>query len=233
MGNELIPQLIEKNGSSIEITKKGALFHGDVPPSTVIQLMQKIVTAETACAFALGDLTEYLMKVKGKELLEIANATGISASDLKRRTKTCERLEYRLRRDNLHFDYHAEAAKSKSDDLAKFLVMATKEEMTRKRLKKSVELDREATDEDMKIVIEEHDEGTETFGTSINRIVILNGKLEREGNLSELEAEELFNLHIDFFPVVKIWAGFVKRFTGNLPSELEDKFATDLLELDV
>lgn len=233
----VLPAKVEKWGQSIEITKKGAVFGGEdptkIPPSTIIELIKKCAQAETALAFAQGDLTNFLIGVKGKDLREIADATGIAASDLKRRSATCQRIAYDDRAEQLHFDFHAEAAKSKVDEPGEWLRIATEENLDRKRLKKSVELGRLATDEDLEPVEEENDGGTANFGTSINRIVVLNGKLTRAGNFDNMSPEELFELHADFLPALKVWAGIVKRFKGRLNGELAEEFAAQLKQLEI
>jgi hypothetical protein len=230
-----LPSKVEEWGQGVEITKKGVIFTGEnpekLPPSTIIDLIKKCAQTETALAFAQGDLTNFLIGAKGKDLREIADETGIAAGDLKRRAATCQRITYDNRVEQLHFDFHAEAAKSKADDPEQWLKLATDEKLDRKRLKKSIELDRLATDEDLKPVEEENDGGTENFGTNINRIVVLNGKLDRAGNYDEMTVEQLFELHADFMPAVKVWAEIVKRFKDKLPPELAAEFREHLAEL--
>ena len=233
----LLPDKVNQCGQGIEITAKGAIFTGDavekLPPSTIIDLIKRCAQAETALAFAQGDLTNFLIGTKGKDLREIADATGISASDLKRRANTCQRIAFDDRDEQLHFDFHAEAAKSKADDPEQWLKLATEEKLDRKGLKKSIELGRLATAEDLKPVEEENDGGTENFGTAINRIVVLDGKLKRAGNYDEMSVEQLFELHADFMPAVKVWAEVVKKFKDKLPPELAAEFREQIAELTI
>lgn len=232
----LIPQVVSKWGESVEITPKGAVFSEGaekLPPSTIIELLGKLAKAETACSFAQGDLVNFLVGVKGKDLREIADATGVAAADLKRRGITCQRIGYGQRDEQLHFDFHAEAAKAKSDDPEQWLKLTTEEKLDRKGLKKSIELGRVATEDDLKPVTDgEHDKGTENFGTYINRIVTLDGKLEREGCYADMTPEQIFELHKDFLPVVTLWAGFVKAMSDDLPEDLADELTADLATLN-
>ncbi len=98
-------------------------------------------------------------------------------------------------------------------------------------LEKWIEKKRKERKGRRKEAIEANDTGTKNFGTLINRLVVLNGKFERGGNFDDLDPEALFDLHRDFLPVVKIWAGFVKRFDGQLPPDLEAQFKVDLQSL--
>lgn len=230
----IIPERVEKWGSAIEVTPQGAVFTGDpekIPPSTVIELLKKLAKAQTACDFTIGDLTNYLIGVKGKDLAEIAQQSGISAGDLKRRAVTCQRIAHADRVPQLHFDFHAEAAKANCDDAAQWLKLTTDEKLDRSTLKKSISLGRLATEEDMRPVLEENDEGTKNFGTSINRIVVLNGKLEREGAFDAMEVEALFDLHQDFMPAIEAWSKIVARFKDRMPPELRVEFAKDVSRL--
>lgn len=227
----VIPEQVTKWGEQIQITKRGAVFSANaekIPPSTAIDLLKKLAAAETACEFAIGDITNFLIGMKGKELLEIADATGISAGDLKKRANTCQRIEYGKRVEQLHFDFHAEAAKAKTDDAEQWLRLTTAESLDRKGLKKSIELGRLATEDDMKPVIEENDGGTENYGVAVNRIVVLNGKMERADYYAKQSVEKLYGIHRVLFPVVKIWVGIVRRFKDKLPDDLQKEFAADM-----
>ena len=231
----IIPDAVNKWGNTITVTEKGAIFSEDsekMPSSTIIDLIKKLATAETACGLAEGDLVNFLIGVKGKDLAEIAAATGISASDLKKRSNTCARIAYDDRDPQLHLDFHIEAAKSKADDPSSWLTTAKEERLTRARLKKSVELDRLASDDDMKPVIEDNDGGTENFGVYFNRIVGLNGKLNRDGSLDKMSVEDAFELHADFMPVLKVWAGIVARFKGKLDPISQAEFEGDLKAIE-
>ena len=231
----IVPGKLEEWGQAIEVTKKGIVFTGEdlgkIPPSTIIDLIKRLATIETACSFGVGDLANFLVGMKGKDLLEIASATGISAADLRRTSSTCTRIPYAQRDEQLHFDFPAEAAKSKADDPAKWLALTTSEHLDRKRLKRSVELGRLATDGDLNPEIEENDGGTKSFGGAVNRIVVFNGELERAGYYNEKTPEDLFELSADLLPVVKVWAGLVKRFKGKLPEDLEQEFAQQMAEV--
>ena len=231
------PSRVEKWGSAIEITNKGAVFTGEdyekISPSTIIDLIKKCAQAETSLAFAQGDLVNFLIGKKGKDLREIADATGISAGDLRRRSNTCSRIAFDNRQEQLHFDFHAEAAKSKADEPEQWLAIATAEHLDRRTLKKSVELGRLATKEDLEPVEEENDGGTMNFGTAINRIVVLDGKLRRAGNYEEMTVDQLFELHADFLPAVKVWAEVVKKFKGRLPADLMAEFNQQIKDLAI
>lgn len=231
----MVPSKLEEWGQGIEVTKKGVVFTGEdpskIPPSTIIDLIKRLSGVETACAFAVGDLTNFLIGMKGKDLLEIAAATGISANDLRRTSTTCARIPYGQRDEQLHFDFHAEAAKSKVDEPSRWLALATKEHLDRKTLKKSVELGRLATKEDLERVEEDNDGGTKSFLGAVNRIVVFNGELERAGFYDSKDPEALFELSADLLPAVKVWAGIVKRFKGKLPADLEREFNEAMKEV--
>ena len=231
-----LPESVNKSGESITITERGAVFSKGaekLPPNIIIDTIKKAAKVETACGFAVGDLANFLVGMKGSDLREIAEATGISASDLKKRSNACARIAYEDRDPQLHLDFHVEASQAPADDRIKFLEMAHHEKMTRQRFKKSIELGREATDDDLKPVIEDNDEGTETFGGAVNRIVVFNGKLDRAGFYDKQTPEELFELHADLMPALEVWAGIVKRFKDKLPAELQVEFKEHLKSLAV
>jgi hypothetical protein len=225
---EIIPTGIHAWGQEIEVTKKGVVFTGDAPaniaPAEIIEMIKKLAAVETACAFGVGDLTNFLIGMKGQDLFGIARATGISASDLRRTSITCSRIPYELRDEQLHFDFHAEAAKSRADSPHEWLQLASKEGLDRRSLKRSVELGRLATDEDFERIEEENDGGTRTFGGAVNRISVFNGELERAGYYDQRDPEALYELAHDLEPAVRVWAGIVKRFKGQIPDDLKAEF---------
>lgn len=78
-------------------------------------------------------------------------------------------------------------------------------------LEEWIEAQRKRSKGRQKAVTEAHNRGTPTFGTAINRIVVLAGKLEREGVFDSMDPGALIDLLQDFQPAIEAWAKIAER----------------------
>ncbi len=80
-------------------------------------------------------------------------------------------------------------------------------------------------------VIEKNDKGTENFHPFINKIVMLHGKFERDGVFARKSPDQLFGIHRDFMPVIRIWSRLLDSLKSGLSPELQGELKRDFREL--
>lgn len=218
---------IEDAGAAINISANGASFIGEPSEAVVERTMEETAGMGRACQFILGDLIAHAASRWGEKYARWMEVTGLDYGTLRNYVSVCRSIPMGRRRNSLSFSHHQEVAALPEDGQERWLDEAKERKMSKARLRKSIELGRPATQEDLKpnalppaSTTGGNDEPTTTGSTvapapeqsepspietvipHVNRLTAFLGKLSNTGALDEMNAEQLFSLHRDLLPVL-------------------------------
>jgi hypothetical protein len=183
------------------------------------ELATAIGQAARSIAFIVGDWLVYGQSLFGADgfpdkrvdgtsyQLAIA-ATGLDLSTLQNYAYVSRSIPYSLRTERLSWEHHRLVAKLPDDGKRDWIEACVAEEeagrrMTTRRLRKSLNLGRIATDKDLEP--EEADKGIENHLPYVNRISVWWKRMQRDRFLATATDEQREALKRDLEPVVAIY----------------------------
>jgi hypothetical protein len=151
------------------ITPTGIEFHQDLSFAEWDALGQKLAPIGKSIGFILGDWINYgSQKSYGEKYDEAVARTGIDYGYLRNMAYVARKVSLSCRRDNLAFEHHAVVAKLKPDEQTHWLEMTKEHKLTVRRLRKSINFGRLATEEEVQG--DPADRGHVTYLALLNRL---------------------------------------------------------------
>ncbi len=151
------------------ITPTGIEFHQELSFEEWNTLGQKLAPIGRSIGFIIGDWINYGDKRYGEKYQEALAKTGLSYQTLMNYAHVSRRVEIYLRKENLDWSQHATVAKLKTDEEKRhWLDMAEKHDLSVRRLRKSINFGRLATEEEVEG--DPADRGYVTYLALLNRL---------------------------------------------------------------
>lgn len=207
-------QEMASTDGAIALSPIGAGLVGTPTEDELNEYIMKVAGADRACKFMLGDLMNIATELFGSKYQLWSRITGREVKNLRNIASVCKRVPFHSRRRELPFSLHDTVAKLDTGEQERWLDEAVGHELTRDKLKKSIELGRVAKDEDMDDKperLDPYDQGTDNPHPHISRLVTLYGRLEREGDLDAMSPGDLYRLHLDLLPLLQKYVQILGR----------------------
>ena len=151
------------------ITPTGIQFHQDLSFAEWDELGQKLAPIGKSIGFILGDWINYGEKRYGKMYEEALTKTGMAYQTLANYAYVARKVQFSCRQENLGFEHHAVVAKLKTpEEQQHWLEIAAEHNLGKRRLQKSINFGRLATDEEVQG--DPADRGHVTYLALLNRL---------------------------------------------------------------
>jgi len=191
------------NGSNFTLRPTGIEFHGDLTREEWTELGQKIATVGKSIGFIIGDWINY-GEMRWGLIKNLEKLTGIDYGTLRNFSHVSKRVELSLRNDNLDWYHHAVVAKVKSpEEQSKWLTVAEKEEMSVRRLRRSVSAGRIISIKEMSD--DPADRGTNTYMTWLNKLTQWWKRRTESNPIADWDPMDRARLKRDLEPLVRIY----------------------------
>lgn len=203
-------------GNKFDITDLGIKFTGDLTRKEWNELGVKVARVGKSIGFIIGDWLNYghghwgdkeedNHRPEGSMYAEVIALTGFDYGTLRNFAYVASRVQLSWRHDKLSFEHHAVVAKIKSpDDQKEWLANAVKHNMSTRRLRKSLNLGRVATLEDLEQ--DPNDRGKVTYMLFINRLCQWWRRETDKEDIEDWEPERKRLLKRDLQPIAEIYA---------------------------
>ena len=205
--------------NKVTISPVGMQFTGELSFDEWRDLASSIGQAARSVAFIVGDWLVYGQNLYGTDgfpekrvdpaSYQLAmNATGLDLSTLQNYAYVSRSVPFSLRSELLSWEHHRILAKLPEDEMAGWIDACVAEEkagrrMSTRRLRKSLNLGRVATDKDLEP--EDADKGIENHIPFVNRLVVWWKRMQSERFLANATDEQRAALKRDLEPVVAIY----------------------------
>jgi len=157
------------NDPKFSITRTGIEFHQDLSFDEWNDLGQQLAPVGKSIGFIIGDWINYGEKRWGDKYEETMKQTGMAYQTLRNYAYVARKVDLSCRQDKLGFEHHAIVAKLKSpDEQQHWLKMAVKHKLGKRRLQKSINYGRLATEKEVQG--DPADRGYVTYLALLNRI---------------------------------------------------------------
>ena len=198
-------ELIEGLNEKVRITPNGLDFSAELNFEEWESMAPDLVKIAKTVGFLVGDWLNYGESRYGEKYQAAVEATGLSYDTVKQYCYVAKAIKMCDRSHAVDFSHHLVVAKVKdSDKQRQWLELAEKERLTVARLRKSLNLGRLATDEDMQV--DTSDRGTVTYLALLNRIMRWWKKELEKAPVENWDIERRQHLKDDFeFIVRDIW----------------------------
>jgi hypothetical protein len=210
------------NNEKVTVTDIGLQFHDTLTNEEWTDLGHRIGRVVKASMFMVGDWLIYREEdlgggVQGRrgrpEEIEkryevAAEITGLSIETLEKAASVCRQIEQKFRRRNLSFEHHKVVAKLDETEQDKWLKLAEKHSMGKRRLARSIEAGRVLTPKELEP--DPNDKPIETFCVWVNRICGLHRRFIDAGYIAEASREKREAMRRDLRPVVDIYEALAK-----------------------
>ncbi len=150
------------------ITPTGIDFHQDLSFEEWNDLGTTLAPVGKSIGFMLGDWINYGHKAYGEKYQEALERTGIPYQTLRNYAHVAGKVALSCRQDNLGFEHHAVVAKLKPDQQEHWLGLAAEQNLSVRRLRKSINFGRLATEEEVQG--DPADRGQVTYLALLNRL---------------------------------------------------------------
>jgi len=203
----------------VTITRTGLRFDSELSFEEWSELAGSIGSAARSIGFIVGDWLVYGQGLFGSDGfpdkrvdsasydLAVA-ATGLDLSTLQNYAYVSRSIPYSLRTEHLSWEHHRLLAKLPCEDQSKWIDTCVAEEkaghrISTRRLRKSLNLGRVATDADMEP--EPADKGIESHIPFVNRLVGWWRRMQQERFLDNATPEQREAIQRDLQPVISIF----------------------------
>jgi hypothetical protein len=157
------------NDPKFAITTTGIEFHEELSFEEWEELGQKLAPVGKSIGFIIGDWINYGEKHYGDKYEDAIKRTGMAYQTLRNYAYVSRRVQLSCRHDNLGFEHHYVVAKLKDpDDQRHWLQMADKHKLGKRRLQKSINFGRLATEQE--VAGDPHDKRHTTYLSLLNKI---------------------------------------------------------------
>ncbi|MEI7913009.1 MAG: hypothetical protein WCK77_25595 [Verrucomicrobiota bacterium] len=190
--------------TKFSITPTGIQFNEELSFEEWDALGQKLAPIGKSIGFIIGDWINYGENRYGEKYDAALARTGLAYQTLRDFAYVAQKVELSLRNDNLDFTHHRVVAKLKSPDEKKhWLKMAVKHKLGIRRLRKSINYGRLATEKEVQG--DPADRGYVTYLALLNRIRRWWARETGKAPVEEWDEDRREVLKKDFKLVVEIY----------------------------
>lgn len=192
------------NDPKFTITPTGIEFHQDLDFDEWNDLGQKLAPIGKSIGFIIGDWINHGEKRYGEKYDEALAKTGMAYQTLMNFAHVSRKVGIYLRKENLDWSQHATVAKLKTDEEKEFwLKMAEKHDLSVRRLRKSINFGRLATEKEVQG--DPADRGYVTYLALLNRIRRWWARETQKAPVDEWDEERRQGLKKDFKLILDIY----------------------------
>ena len=193
-----------ENDAKFTLTPCGIEFHGELSFEEWESLGEKLGDAERSIGFMIGDWINYAEQKWGEKYNEAIGCTGLEYQTLRAYAYVAKKIDLLNRFNNLTFTHHFTVAKLKdADERRHWLEMAEKHDLSVRRLQKSINFGRVATEEEVQG--DPADRGYVTYLALLNRIRRWWARETGKAPVEEWDEDRREVLKKDFKLVVEIY----------------------------
>jgi hypothetical protein len=157
------------NDPKFAITLTGIQFHEELSFEEWEALGQKLAPVGKSIGFIIGDWINYGENRWGDKYEDAIKRTGMAYQTLRDFSYVARRVQLSFRNDKLDFVHHKVVAKLKSpEEQQHWLDMAVKHKLGKRRLRKSINFGRLATEQE--VAGDPHDKPHTTYLSLLNKI---------------------------------------------------------------
>jgi hypothetical protein len=188
----------------ISITPTGIQFNEELSFDEWDALGQKLAPIARSIGFILGDWINYGEERYGAKYDEALKRTGLTYSTLSEYSYVARRVEFCARAQNLDYSIHRIVAKLKDPDEQKhWLAIAEEHNLSVRRLRKSINFGRLATEEEVQG--DPADKGVITHLALINRLIRWWKQTTADDPVDQWDEEQRENVKKDFKLILDIY----------------------------
>jgi hypothetical protein len=195
---------LQENDAKFTMTPKGIHFHGDLTIDEWESIGAKLGDAERSIGFLIGDWINYAEEKWGEKYNDAIAVTGLEYQTLRNYAWVAKRVQLSARADNLPFRHHLVVAKLKdSEEQKHWLDQAEKNDLSYRRLQKSINFGRIATEEEVEG--DPADRGYVTYLALLNRIRRWWARETQKAPVDEWDDDRREGLKKDFKLILDIY----------------------------
>ena len=192
------------NDPKFSITSTGIKFNEELSFDEWEALGQKLAPIGKSIGFIIGDWINYGEGRYGEKYDDALGRTGLAYQTLMNYSYVARKVEISLRKENLDLHHHLVVAKLKTADEKEFwLDMAQKHKLGIRRLRKSINFGRLATEEEVQG--DPADKGVITHLALINRLIRWWKQTTADDPVDQWDEEQRENVKKDFKLVLDIY----------------------------
>jgi hypothetical protein len=196
--------ILEKTDAKFSLTPCGIEFHGDLSLDEWEKLGEKLGDTERSIGFMIGDWINYAVNKWGEKYNEAIAATGLEYQTLLNYAYVARRVQISVRTENLPFYHHQVVAKLKDPEEQKhWLTQAEDHDLSYRRLQKSINFGRLATEEEVQG--DPADKGVITHLALINRLIRWWKQTTADDPVDQWDEEQRENVKKDFKLILDIY----------------------------
>jgi hypothetical protein len=186
------------------ITPTGIQFNEELTFEEWDALGQKLAPIGKSIGFIIGDWINYGEAQYGEKYEDALDKTGIDYGTLRNYAYVARRIQLSLRNDNLGYHIHATVAKLKTDEEKQhWLDMADRHKLSVRRLRKSINFGRLATEKEVQG--DPADKGVVTHLALINRLIRWWKQTTADDPVDQWDEEQRENVKKDFGLIIAIY----------------------------
>lgn len=186
------------------ISRAGLDIKGELTFDEWQALGNELAPVAKSIAFIVGDWINYGQTRYGEKYDEALRLTGLSYETLRQYSYVSNRVQLWLRNHNLDWTHHKIVAKVKDpEEQRKWLDTAEKENLSERRLRKSMNFGRLATEEEMEQ--DPADRGVVTHLALINRLLRWWKQTTKDDPVDKWDPEQRANVKQDFKLILDIY----------------------------
>jgi len=195
---------LQENDAKFTMTPKGIQFHGDLTIDEWESIGAKLGDAERSIGFLIGDWINYAEEKWGEKYNDAIAVTGLEYQTLRNYAWVANRVHLSARADNLPFRHHLVVDKIKdSEEQKHWLDQAEKNDLSYRRLQKSINFGRIATEEEVEG--DPADRGYVTYLALLNRIRRWWARETQKAPVDEWDDDRREGLKKDFKLILDIY----------------------------
>lgn len=192
------------NDPKFSITSTGIKFNEELSFDEWEALGQKLAPIGKSIGFIIGDWINYGEGRYGEKYDDALGRTGLAYQTLMNYSYVARKVEISLRKENLDLHHHLVVAKLKTADEKEFwLDMAQKHKLGIRRLRKSINFGRLATEEEVQG--DPADKGVITHLALINRLIRWWKQTTADDPVDQWDEEQRENVKKDFKLILDIY----------------------------
>ena len=195
---------LEKTDVKFSLTPRGIEFHGDLTFDEWEKLGERLGDTERAIGFMIGDWINYAEEKWGEKYNEAIAVTGLEYQTLANYAYVARRVQISVRTENLPFYHHQVVAKIKDpEEQRHWLKTAEDHDLSYRRLQKSINFGRIATEEELQG--DPADRGYITYLALLNRIRRWWARETQKAPVDEWDEDRREGLKKDFKLILDIY----------------------------
>jgi hypothetical protein len=195
---------LQEIDAKFTMSRCGIEFHGDLSFEEWESIGEKLGDAERSIGFMIGDWINYGESRYGEKYNDAIACTGLEYQTLMNYAWVARKVEISARAENLTFRHHQAVAKLKDPEEQKhWLEMAEKHALSYRRLQKSINFGRIATEKEVEG--DPADRGYVTYLALLNRIRRWWARETQKAPVDEWDEDRRQGLKKDFKLILDIY----------------------------